>query len=101
MVGVTVITTETNQARDLWELGWPATAQSGEGEDGPVTVVFVAIRRQDEARQHDDVHRMEPGAFVTTEELRARTAIQARSGPVVAGTGAAGSGSSPPVKAAV
>jgi uncharacterized protein YebE (UPF0316 family) len=100
-VGVTVITTETNLVRGLWELGWPATAQTGEGEDGPVTVVFVAISRQDEARLHDDVHRMDPGAFVTTEELRARSAIQARSGPVVAGTGAAGSRSSPPVKAAV
>lgn len=98
MVGVTVITTETNLARGLWELGWPATAQTGEGEDGPVTIVFVAISRQDEPRLHHDVHRMDPGAFVTTEELRARIAIQARSGPVVA---AAGSGSSPPVKAAL
>jgi uncharacterized protein YebE (UPF0316 family) len=84
MVGVTVITTEPHLARGLWELGWPATAQTGEGEEGPVTVVFVAISRQDEARLHDDVHRMDPDAFVTTEELRARTGIQARSGPATA-----------------
>jgi Uncharacterized protein conserved in bacteria (DUF2179) len=77
---VTVITTEPKLARGLWELGWPATAQTGEGEEGPVTVVFVAISRQDEARLHDDVHRMDPGAFVTTEELRTRTATSTPGG---------------------
>jgi uncharacterized protein YebE (UPF0316 family) len=83
MIGATVISTEPHLARGLWELGWPATAQTGEGEEGPVTVVFVAISRQDEARLHDDLHRMDPGAFVTTEELRSRTAIQARPAPAV------------------
>jgi uncharacterized protein YebE (UPF0316 family) len=87
MIGVTVITTEPCVARGLWELGWAATAQPGEGADGPVTVVFVAISRQDEARLHDAVHRMDSGAFVTTEELRARTASQVR--PVPAGTASA------------
>jgi uncharacterized protein YebE (UPF0316 family) len=105
MVGVTVITTQPRLARGLWELGWPATAQTGEGEEGPVTVVFVAINRQDEARLHDDVHGMDPVAFVTTEELRARTAIQARSAAVPPPADAdslreTDEGSTPPVKTA-
>jgi uncharacterized protein YebE (UPF0316 family) len=84
LVGVTVITTDPLLARGLWELGWSATAQTGEGEEGPVTIVFVAMSPQDEARLHNDVHRIDPGAFVTTEELRARTATQARPSPAVA-----------------
>jgi uncharacterized protein YebE (UPF0316 family) len=72
MVGVTFVTTSVHLAQRLWDLGWPATAQSGYGEDGPVIVLFVAIGRGDEGRLHRDVHGIAPDAFSTTEELRAR-----------------------------
>jgi uncharacterized protein YebE (UPF0316 family) len=69
-VGVTVISTAPDLARDLWDLGWPATAQPGHGEDGPVTVLYVAISRRDTQRLHRDVQRVAPGAFWTAEDLR-------------------------------
>jgi uncharacterized protein YebE (UPF0316 family) len=75
-IGVTVISTKPDLADDLCALGWPATAQPGHGEDGPVTVLFVAINRRDEERLHAAVHQMSPGSFWTTEDLRASTALE-------------------------
>jgi uncharacterized protein YebE (UPF0316 family) len=72
MVGVTIITTTPDVAGGLWARGWPATVQSGHGEGGPVTVLFVAINRRLEARLHRDVAHLAPEAFWSIEDLRAR-----------------------------
>jgi uncharacterized protein YebE (UPF0316 family) len=72
MIGVTIITTMEGVARGLWTRGWPATVQTGHGEEGPVTVLFVAISRRHEARLHADVATLAPEAFWSVEELRAR-----------------------------
>jgi uncharacterized protein YebE (UPF0316 family) len=72
MIGVTIITPMEGVARGLWTLGWPATVQTGHGEEGPVTVLFVAINRRHEARLHADVATLAPEAFWSVEELRAR-----------------------------
>jgi uncharacterized protein YebE (UPF0316 family) len=71
-VGVTIITTTADVAPRLWSLGWPATVQSGYGEDGPVTMLFVAINRRHESRLQQDVASIAPEAFWSIEELRAR-----------------------------
>jgi uncharacterized protein YebE (UPF0316 family) len=71
-VGVTIITTMDGVARGLWARGWPATVQTGHGEEGPVTVLFVAISRRHEARLHADVATLAPEAFWSVEELRSR-----------------------------
>jgi uncharacterized protein YebE (UPF0316 family) len=69
-IRVTVVSDRPNLAADLWDLGWPATAQRGAGEDGPVTVLFVAINRRDEQRLQRDVRQVAPEAFWSTEDLR-------------------------------
>jgi uncharacterized protein YebE (UPF0316 family) len=70
-VGVTVITMVHGVADGLWALGWPATVQVGHGEDGPVTVLFVAINRRHEVRLRRDLAQLAPEAFCSTGELRA------------------------------
>jgi uncharacterized protein YebE (UPF0316 family) len=71
-VGVTVITEVPDVAAGLWARGWPATAHSGQGEQGPVSVLFLAINRRQEPRLHKDVAHLAPGARWITEELRRR-----------------------------
>src|SRR3954449_6977315 len=45
MLGVTIVTRSPQVSRALWERGWPATVHAGEGPDGPVSIVFVPIKR--------------------------------------------------------
>ncbi len=71
-IGVTIITPEPGVAGALWARGWPATVQSGHGENGPVTVLFVAISRRHEVQLHRDVAHVAPQAFWSSEELRGR-----------------------------
>jgi uncharacterized protein YebE (UPF0316 family) len=71
-IGVRIITTIPEVAGGLWARGWPATVQSGHGENGPVHVLFVAINRRHEARLHRDVAHLAPQAFWSIEDLRAR-----------------------------
>ena len=71
MIGVRIITVTPGAARELWARGWPATVLSGHGEEGPVTVLFVAINRRREAALHRDVAEVAPEAFWSIEELRA------------------------------
>lgn len=73
-VGVTIITSESGVADGLWARGWAATAHPGHGENGPVTVLFLAINRKHEERLHRDVAHLAPQAFWTTE-LRTRPAL--------------------------
>jgi uncharacterized protein YebE (UPF0316 family) len=69
-VGVTIVTREPDVAAGLWARGWRATAQKAYREDGPVTVLFVAVNRRQEERLHRDVARLAPEAIWSTE-LRA------------------------------
>lgn len=74
-VGVTVITTVSGVAQELWSRGWPVTVSPGHGEIGPVTVLFVAVSRRDEARLHRDVADLDPTAFWSVEEVRSRPVL--------------------------
>lgn len=71
-VGITVITTSPEVAGRLWSRGWPVTVSAGHGEDGPVTVLFVAVSRRDEARLRSDVLELDAGAFWSTGDVRSR-----------------------------
>ena len=73
-VGVTIITAVPGVGGGLWARGWPATVQVGHGEDGPVTVLFLAISRRHEVRLRRDLAQLAPEAFCTTGELRASPA---------------------------
>jgi len=71
-VGVTVITGVDGVAGELWSRGWPVTVSPGHGELGPVTVLYVAVNRRDEARLHRDVADLDPSAFWSVEDVRSR-----------------------------
>lgn len=73
-VGVTIITSASGVAAGLWARGWAATAHTGHAEDGPVTVLFLAINRKHEERLHRDVAHLAPQAFWTTD-LRTRAGL--------------------------
>jgi hypothetical protein len=68
-------------ARSLWDKGWPATAQPGRAENGPVTVLSVPVSRHDEARLHHDVRCIAPAAVWTTKDLRAPNLVHQRDKP--------------------
>jgi len=70
MIGVTITTKDPHLARSLWDRGWPATAQSGRAENGPVAILSVPVDRRDEARLHRDVQSIAPDAICTTRDLR-------------------------------
>lgn len=72
-VDVTIVTTAPAVARRLWELGWPATVQAGEGQHGPVTVLNVAIDRRHEARLQRDIARVAPDASWSSAEANVST----------------------------
>ena len=78
MVDVTVITSAPDLAARLWRLGWPAVAQPGHGEDGPVTFVSVAIERRDEAHLRRVVRDLDPAARWSSTELRIGSAARRR-----------------------
>jgi uncharacterized protein YebE (UPF0316 family) len=80
VVGVTIISDAPDLAGQLWDHGWPATVHPGEGESGPVAVLYVAIDRRDEAALHRDVASVDPTAFWTAEELRSRAVVSAVAG---------------------
>ena len=62
----------------LRALGWPVTATSGHGHDGPVDVLYVAIdqRRTDELEQ--ELRTLAPGAAWTVERIAASRNLLAR-----------------------
>jgi len=70
MISVTIITKAPHLAPDLWDRGWPVTAQSGRTENGPVTILSVPVNRRDEARLQHDVRNITPDAVWTTKDLR-------------------------------
>ena len=55
---------------ELRELGFGATVVDGEGREGLVKILFVAVRRRDMPRAMDLVARHQTDAFVTVEDLR-------------------------------
>jgi uncharacterized protein YebE (UPF0316 family) len=68
-VGVTVITDEPEVTAGLWALGWPVTRQAGDGERGPLDVLFVTVSRQQARALRDDVSRLAPGALWSSVDL--------------------------------
>lgn len=54
----------------LRQHGWGVTEFTGQGREGPVQVVFTAVRRCDIPRVIAEVERQEPNAFLTVEEPR-------------------------------
>jgi uncharacterized protein YebE (UPF0316 family) len=79
MIGVTIVTPAPHLARSLWDRGWPVTAQSGRGENGPVAILSVPVDRRDEARLHRDVQSIAPEAVYTARDLRTpKAAYQSR-----------------------
>jgi uncharacterized protein YebE (UPF0316 family) len=69
-VSVTIATAVPGVADALWARGWPATMQSGHGEHGPISILSVAISRDDEGQLHRDVRELAPEASWRIEELR-------------------------------
>ena len=67
-IGVTVITRSPGLAEGLWLRGWPATVQSGLGQDGPVDIVHVPINRRHETALQEDVALLASDASWTAVE---------------------------------
>jgi uncharacterized protein YebE (UPF0316 family) len=80
-IGVKIITDEPGVAAGLWARGWPATVQTGHGEDGPISIVSVAIERQQELHLQRDAIQLAPEASWSTEELRSAVLVRRGRGP--------------------
>nr|MDT0667160.1 DUF5698 domain-containing protein [Micromonospora sp. DSM 115978] len=59
-IGVKIVTTVPGVADELWARGWPATAQPGYDDKGPVTILFIAVNRRQEGRLRQDVVDLAP-----------------------------------------
>jgi uncharacterized protein YebE (UPF0316 family) len=68
-IGVTVITDEPGVADGLWARGWPVTRQAGDGESGPLDVLFVMVARQQASALRADVSRLAPNALWSSVDL--------------------------------
>jgi uncharacterized protein YebE (UPF0316 family) len=51
--------------------GWPVTATDGEGHDGPVVVLFLAIDERRTPQLEDELRSLAPGACWTVERIAA------------------------------
>ncbi len=50
--------------------GYAATELSGRGKDGTVAVINCSVRRKDVRRVQQQVKEIDPGAFITVQEVR-------------------------------
>ena len=50
--------------------GFAVTAFTAHGRDGAITVINSAIARRDIARAQDIVRQLDPGAFITVDEVQ-------------------------------
>ena len=57
-------------AEGLRAAGFAVTEFSAHGRDGEITVINSAIARRDIAKAQDTVRQIEPGAFVTVDEIQ-------------------------------
>ena len=71
-IGVTVVSEAPDLAAALWSRGWPVTAQTALGANGPVAVLTLTLSRRHEARLHRDVMLLAPDATWKAEDLRKR-----------------------------
>lgn len=60
-----------NQAADLLhQAGYGVTSLIGQGSTGPVQLIYTIIRRKDLTEVINLIHRVQPHAFLTVEEIR-------------------------------
>ncbi|UOF88769.1 DUF5698 domain-containing protein [Fodinisporobacter ferrooxydans] len=64
-----IITTNLNMAGTLRSLGVAVTSWEGLGRDGTREVLLVVIRRKTIREVMEEIHRVDPNAFVTRTEL--------------------------------
>ncbi len=57
-------------AEAIRRAGYAATEIAGRGKDGTVTIINCSVRRRDIDRVRREVQELDPGAFVTVEEIR-------------------------------
>jgi uncharacterized protein YebE (UPF0316 family) len=57
-------------AAGLRAAGFAVTEFSAHGRDGAITVINSAIARRDIAKAQDTVRQIEPGAFITVDEIQ-------------------------------
>jgi uncharacterized protein YebE (UPF0316 family) len=73
--------------------GWPVTATSGDGHQGPVDVLYLAIDQRTTAKLEDELGVLAPGACWTIEKVAASrgllssTVDEERAGDVRSGAG--------------
>jgi uncharacterized protein YebE (UPF0316 family) len=63
----------TATAEALRAAGFRVTVMEGEGRDGQVRLAFTVVPRRRSREVLDIVHRADPGAFVTVEDVRTAT----------------------------
>ncbi len=56
-------------ARTLHQAGWPATWHTGEGPEGPVTLLFIAVDDRRLPELIEEVRRISPQSFWTVHRL--------------------------------
>jgi uncharacterized protein YebE (UPF0316 family) len=56
-------------ARTLHQAGWPATWHAGEGPEGPVTLLFIAVDDRRLPELIEEVRRISPQSFWTVHRL--------------------------------
>jgi uncharacterized protein YebE (UPF0316 family) len=62
---------------ELRARGWPVTATRGNGHDGPVDVLYLAIDQRTTARLEHELHALAPSACWTIERVAASRGLLA------------------------
>lgn len=57
-------------AQAIRQSGYAATELSGRGKDGTVAVINCSVRRKDVRRVQQQVKEIDPGAFITVQDVR-------------------------------
>ena len=63
--------TDPELVPELRSRGWPVTATSGNGHEGPVEVLYLAIHQRTTARLEDELGALAPKACWTIEKVAA------------------------------
>jgi uncharacterized protein YebE (UPF0316 family) len=69
-IGLTIVATAPGVVRDLRKRGWRVVAHDGHDEDGPVTVLSVAVNRRHESRLLGDLSQLAPEALWSIADVR-------------------------------
>ncbi len=75
MVIVRVITNQESRqlVQRIRDEGYGVTSIDGEGSTGPVTIIFMTIKRSALPRVADIINNYQPGAFYTVEDVKSVT----------------------------